>query len=178
MQLGHLINAGYQHSDQLGAKLAIEALDEAATNPHMLLEAQSEKAKRLHQFRQEVDEELERYLKQFNSEAEFLLNAQLAFFTIDPKFNIASQVATQLQHMHPQTNIAIISPETQGKLKISLRRGTNRKVNLATLAATTTANLVHASGGGHQEAAGCVIQEQALDAWKTNTIEYLERLLA
>jgi single-stranded DNA-specific DHH superfamily exonuclease len=177
MQLAHLINAGYQHSDQLGAKLAIAALDEAVTNPHMLLEGTSEKANRLHQFRHEVDAELERYLQQFNSQAEFLLNTQLAFFTINPKFNIASQIATQLQHTHPHTIIAIISPETQGKLKISLRRGTNQKVNLATLAATTTANLDHASGGGHQEAAGCVIQKQDLDTWKKNTITHLEKLL-
>jgi single-stranded DNA-specific DHH superfamily exonuclease len=175
MTMGHLVNAGYQHSDYEGARIAVEALNETLQmdDPTILLEGKTEKTKLLHRFRTEVDEELKEYLKRFDSEAKFHLDSQVAFYSVNPKFNIISQIATQLQHSHPDTIIAIIAPETQKTLKISLRRGGNVKTDLAALAESTTAGLAQASGGGHKDAAGCVIQNEDLSLWKNNTLHYL-----
>jgi len=166
MTIAHLINAGYQHSDYSGAKIAVEALNEALklNDPTVLLEGKTEKAKLLHTFRKEVDEELKKYLARFDVEAEFQHEGQIAFYFIKPKFNITSQIATQLQHNHPNTLIAVITPETQKTLKVSLRRGSKIKVDLAALAESTVAGLVHASGGGHPDAAGCILRRA--EFWK------------
>ena len=175
--LVHLVNAGYQHSDYKGAKAAVEVLKEALEmdDPTILLEGKTEKAKLLHRFRREVDEELEEYLERFDSEAEFHPDSQLAFYTINPKFNITSQIATQLQHYHPNTIIVVISPETRKTLKVSLRRGDKEKTDLAALAESTTVKLLQASGGGHQDAAGCILRNEDVKLWKKNMLQYLHK---
>lgn len=175
MTMAHLVNAGYQHSDYSGARIAVEALDEALQmdDPTMLLEGKTEKATLLHRYRQEVDKELSKYLEQFDSKAEFHSDSQLAVYSIKPKFNITSQIATQLQHNNPNTTIAVISPETQETMKVSLRRGSKVKTDLATLAESTTTGLVQASGGGHRDAAGCILRNEDIDLWKKNTLQYL-----
>jgi len=177
MTMAHLVNAGYQHSDYSGAKIAVEALNEALQmdDPTMLLEGKTEKATLLHRYRKEVDKELSKYLEQFDSKAEFHSDSQLAVYSIKPKFNITSQIATQLQHNNPNTTIAVISPETQKTMKISLRRGSKVKTDLAALAESTTTGLVQASGGGHRDAAGCILRNEDIDLWKKNTLQYLRK---
>lgn len=179
MTIAHLVNAGYQHSDYFGAKLAVKALNEALEkdDPTILLEGKTEKAKLLHAFRREVDEELKKYLKQFDSKAEFHLSSKIAFYLINPKFNITSQIATQLKHSNPNTIIAVISPETQKTTKVSLRKGSNVKTDLAALAKSTTTRLLQASGGGHRDAAGCVIRNEDVNLWKKNTLKNVGRTL-
>lgn len=180
MTIGHLVNAGYQHSDSSGAKMAVEALREALemNDPAALLKGKTAKAKLLHRFREEIDEELNKYLADFASEAEFHMDSRLAFYSIKPKFNITSQIATELQHRNPNTIIAVISPETQKTTKVSLRRGNKVKTDLAALAETTTANLTRASGGGHRDAAGCTLPTDEVNLWKKNISQYLSRISA
>jgi hypothetical protein len=175
MTLAHLVNAGYQHADHAGARLAVEALQEALqqNDPFPLLHATTDKAKRLHQYRKAITAELSKYLERFATEAEFHLEGKLAFFTMAPTFNITSQIATELQHRHPETIIAIIAPETPDTLKVSLRRGSTVTTNLAALAQATTAKLAQASGGGHPEAAGCVLRNDDLNLWKQQTLDHL-----
>ncbi len=179
MTLAHLVNAGYQHSDYEGARVAMEALNEAlqANDPAMLLEGETEKAKLLHRFREEINKELTKLLEQFSSKAEFHLDSRLAFYTIKPKFNVTSQLATQLQHSHPNTVIAVVSPETRKTLKVSLRRGSQARINLAAFAEITTNGLAYATGGGHLDAAGCVIREKDIALWKKNVIQHLHKTL-
>jgi single-stranded DNA-specific DHH superfamily exonuclease len=180
MTMAHLVNAGYQHSDYSGARVAVEALNEALqlTDPTVLLEGKTKKAALLHRFRREIDKELRKYLEQFDSESESHLDTRVAFYSIKPKFNITSQIATQLQHDHPNTIIAVISPETRKTLKVSLRRGSKVKTDLATLAEATVTGLVKASGGGHQDAAGCILRNKDVNLWKKNMLEHLRRTLS
>lgn len=174
MTLAHLVNAGYQHSNQRGAKLAVKALREAlqTDDPAMLLEGKTRKARILRKYRKEVDAELKDLLEQFDTEAEFNLGSQLAFYFIKPRYNVTSQIATQLQHSHPNTTIAVVSPETSRTVKVSLRRGRKAKTNLAILAESSIAGLAQASGGGHPEASGCVIRTEDIDAWKRNVLQH------
>jgi len=146
-------------------------------DPTVLLEGKTEKATRLHKFRREIDKELRKYLEQFDSEAEFHLDTHVVFYSIKSKFNITSQIATQLQHSHPNKIIAIISPETQETVKVSLRRGSKIKTDLATLAEATVTGLVQASGGGHQDAAGCILRNEDINLWKKNMLEYLRKTI-
>jgi len=180
MIMAHLVNAGYQHSDYSGARVAVEALNEALQldDPTALLEGKTKKARLLHRFRREVDEELRKYLEQFDSEAEFHLDARVVFYSLKPKFNVTSQIATQLQHSNPNTIIAVMSPETQKTLKVSLRRESKIKTNLAALAEATVAGLVQASGGGHQDAAGCILRNEDVNLWKENMLQHLRRALS
>lgn len=178
MAMAYLVNAGYQHSDHSGAQVAVEALNEALQlgDPTVLLEGKTEKAAMLQRFLREVNKELRKSLAQFNSKAEFHLDSRIAFYSIKPKFNITSQIATQLQHSNPKAIIAVISPETQKTTKVSLRRGGMMKTDLAALAESTTSGLFQASGGGHQEAAGCVLRNEDVDLWKKNALEHIRRV--
>jgi single-stranded DNA-specific DHH superfamily exonuclease len=180
MTMAHLVNAGYQHSDHTGAKTAVEALNEALQigDPTVLLEGRTKRARVLREYKKEVDEELTRFMDQFDSAAEFHLDSRLAFYFIKPKHNITSQIATQLQHSHQNTVIAIISPETPKTLKVSLRRGSSVKANLATLAESSITGLKQASGGGHPDAAGCVLHKEDIGIWKENVLKHLHQSLA
>jgi single-stranded DNA-specific DHH superfamily exonuclease len=175
MNMAHLVNAGYQHSDHQGAKIAVEALNEALQtgDPATLLEGKTKKALALHKYRKEVDEELRKSLDRFDSVAEFQLGSRLAFYLIKPRYNITSEIATQLQHSHPDTIIAVVSPETSKTMKISLRRGNRVQTNLSILAESSIAGLTQSSGGGHPDAAGCVIQNGDIDVWKKKVLRCL-----
>jgi outer membrane lipopolysaccharide assembly protein LptE/RlpB len=177
MIMAHLVNAGYQHSDYSGARLAVQALQEAllANDPFLLLEGKSRKAKVLQRYKEEVTTELTYYLERFASEAEFRLRSKVAFFWIDPRFNIASQLATELQHRYPETVTAVISPETRDMIKISLRRGDKLETDLAALAQSTIMSLTQAAGGGHRDAAGCTLRRQDLDRWQRNVLQHLQQ---
>ncbi|UCB59770.1 MAG: hypothetical protein JSW72_06475 [Candidatus Bathyarchaeota archaeon] len=177
MAIAHLVNAGYQHSDGQGAKLAVEALNEALSmdDPTTLLEGKTRKALLLHRFRREVDDEINRFREQFEFDAEFHAESQIAFYSVDPKFNITSQLATQLQHSYPNTIIAVMSPEAPKKVKASLRRGSNVETDLAALAESTTARLAQASGGGHPDASGCTLRTKDVFLWKRNMLQYIRK---
>jgi single-stranded DNA-specific DHH superfamily exonuclease len=180
MTMAHLVNAGYQHADHKGAKTAVKALNEALQtgDPAALLEGRTKRARILHRYRRDVDEELKKFLDQFDSEAELHLDQRLAFYFMEPRYNITSQTATQLQHGHRNTVIAIISPETPKTLKVSLRRGNKVKADLAALAESSITGLRQASGGGHPEAAGCVLRKEDLGTWKENVLKRLHQSLA
>ena len=166
--MGHLVNAGYQHSDHQGAKIAVEALVEALNlqDPKILLEGKTEKTRLLHKFRLEVDQDLKKHLDECRLKVDLHLDSKLAIYSIKPKFNISSQIATQLQHNNPNKIIVVISPETKKTLKVSLRKGVNVETDLALLAEKTTTNLTGATGGGHRDAAGCVLRNQDVNHWK------------
>ncbi|MCW3981168.1 MAG: DHH family phosphoesterase, partial [Candidatus Bathyarchaeota archaeon] len=100
------------------------------------------------------------------SKVDLHLDSKLAIYSIKPKFNISSQIATQLQHDNPNKIIIIISPETEKTLKVSLRKGVNVETDLALLAEKTTINLKGATGGGHRDAAGCTLRNQDAKHWK------------
>ncbi|UCE29574.1 MAG: hypothetical protein JSV85_02320 [Candidatus Bathyarchaeota archaeon] len=176
MTMAYLVNAGYQHSDYSGARLAVETLVEAMRldDPHTLLEGKTKNAKTLQKFKTEIDEEYKQCVKNFDFCAEFHLNSRLAFYSIDPKYNITSQLATELQHKNPSTIIAVISPETPTTIKISLRKGSKVRANLSDLAESTVRNLANASGGGHPDAAGCVLQKKDIDIWKKTIVKALD----
>jgi oligoribonuclease NrnB/cAMP/cGMP phosphodiesterase (DHH superfamily) len=180
MTMAHLVNAGYQHADHRGAKTAVEALNEALQigDPAVLLEGRTKRARVLREYKKEVDEELKKFLDQFDSAAELHLDSRLAFYFIEPRYNITSQIATQLQHSHQDTVIAIISPETPKSLKVSLRKGSRVKANLATLAESSITGLKQASGGGHPDAAGCVLHKEDIGVWKESILKHLHQSLA
>ena len=177
MKMAHLVNAGYQHSDSRGAKIAFEALKEAlqTNKPGNLLEGQTEKAKLLHGFREEVNEELGRYVDKFNHEAERHKALKVWFYSIQPRFDITSQIASELVDNYPDTIIAVISPETNRMLKASLRKGERRAANLSLLAEVAVQNLNAAFGGGHQDAAGSIFRKEDLNVWKANVLEHLRK---
>lgn len=179
MTMGNLINAGYQHSDHNGARIAVEALVEAMKleDPTILLKGETKRTRILHKFRLEVDQELKEHLKRFESKTDFHPDSSLAFYFLKPKFNITSQLSTQLQHSYPNTIVAIISPETEKTLKVSLRRGINVKIDLAFLAEKTSSKLEGASGGGHKDAAGCILWKEDLDEWKKTILNLLEKII-
>lgn len=176
MIMGHLVNSGYQHSDYPGAKIAVEALLEALSleDPKALLEGKTKKTSLLHKFRLEVEKELKKHLDNFQLKADLQLNSKLVFYSIEPKFNITSEISTQLEHGYPNTIIAVISPETPKTLKVSLRRGINVKTDLSLLAEEASNNLENGSGGGHKDAAGCILQNKDLARWKTNLLRLLQ----
>jgi oligoribonuclease NrnB/cAMP/cGMP phosphodiesterase (DHH superfamily) len=175
LTMGHLVNAGYQHSDHHGAKIAVEALQEALDlkDPRILLDGKTEKTRLLHKYRLEVDQDLKTHLDRFSAKADFPLDSKLAIYAIYPKFNISSQIATELQHSNPSTIIAVISPETETTLKVSLRKGVNVDTDLSLLAELTTSNLEGATGGGHRDAAGCIIRKQDVTRWKDALLNVL-----
>jgi single-stranded DNA-specific DHH superfamily exonuclease len=175
MTMGHLINAGYQHADHHGARIAVEALIEALNlhDPTILLRGATRRTQTLQRFRQDVAQELQEHLDGFESTAEFHQDARLAFYFLTPKFNITSELSTQLQHKYPDTILAIIAPETKKTLKVSLRRGINVETNLAVLAEATSSSLDGASGGGHQDAAGCTLPTDSLNDWKKTILTLL-----
>jgi len=177
MKMAHLVNAGYQHSDYKGAKIAFEALKEAlqTNKPGNLLEGQTGKIKLLHSFREEVNEELRRYKAKFNHEAECHKDLKVRFYLIKPQFDITSQIASELADNYPETIIAVISPETNIRLKASLRKGERRAANLSLLAEVAVQNLKAASGGGHQDAAGSIFRKDDLNAWKANVLKHLRK---
>ncbi|MDH5447850.1 MAG: hypothetical protein OEY24_06600 [Candidatus Bathyarchaeota archaeon] len=69
-------------------------------------------------------------------------------------------------------------PETQKTLKVSLRRGSKIKTNLATLAEVTATGLVQASGGDNQDTADCILRNEDVSLWKKNTLQHLRRTLS
>ena len=180
MTMANLVNAGYQHSDWQGARIAVEALTETmhASDPALLLEGRTEKASRLHRFRDEVSRELERYLRSFDGEAEEHLDQHLVIYHMEPKFNITSQIANQLQNRKPNMIIAIVAPETQDTLKVSLRKERGLNLSLSDLAEKTTATLEGGSGGGHPDAAGCVFRRKDFNAWKQRALSYLTQMFS
>lgn len=177
MKIAHLVNAGYQHSNHEGAKIAFEALQESlqANQPRTLLQSKTEKAKLIHRFREEVNRELRRYIDNFNSEAEHHRDLKITFYSIKPEFNITSQIASELVDDFPDTIIAVISPETNHRLKVSLRKGVRRTTNLSLLAEVTVQNLNAATGGGHQDAAGSSFRKEDLNVWKEKVLEHLRK---
>lgn len=180
MKIGDLLNAGYQHSsDSSGATIAVKALEEAikVNDPNVLLRGTTEYASTLHRYRKEVDHELNMYLRKFNSEAEFHLNSGLALYSIEPKYEIVSVLASRLQHLHSKKVIAVTAPMDSNLMKISLRKGKEVRIDLADLANRTTSKLESASGGGHPDAAGCVIRLDDIDLWKKEVVDYLRKSL-
>jgi single-stranded DNA-specific DHH superfamily exonuclease len=179
MTMGHLINAGYQHADHRGARIAVEALIEALDlqDPTILLRGATKRTRTLQRFRRDVAQELQEHLEGFESTAEFHQDAGLAFYFMTPKSNITSELSTQLQHKHPDTILAIIAPETNKTLKVSLRRGINVKTNLAFLAEATSSTLDGASGGGHKDAAGCILPTDSLNDWKKAILTLLHKTI-
>lgn len=178
MKIGDLLNAGYQHSsDSSGATIAVKALEEAIeiNDPNALLKGTTEYASTLHRYRKEVDHELKMYLRKFNSEAEFYLNSRLALYSIGPKYEIVSGLASRLQHLHFKKVIAVTAPMNSNLMKISLRKGKEVGIDLADLTNRTTAKLKSASGGGHSDAAGCVIRLDDIDLWKKEVLDYLRK---
>ena len=180
MTMANLVNAGYQHSDWPGARIAVEALKETlqSADPSALLEGRTEKTRLLHRFREEVSHELKHHLSSFDAEVKEYPDYHLAIYYMEPKLNITSQIANQLQDRKPGMIIAVVSPETKDTLKVSLRKERNLGLDLSNLAETTTATLEGGSGGGHPDAAGCVFLRKDFEVWKGRTLSYLKQMFS
>lgn len=178
--IGDTLNAGYQHSpDSSGAIIAVKALNEAINegDPSTVLEGRTKHSAILCRFKERIDREMDEYLYQIESRAEFLINSMLMFYHIKPKYEIVSRLSSKLQHLYSKTIIIVLAPLNSNLLKVSLRRGKEVRIDLAELAHETTKNLESASGGGHPDAAGCVIDAKDADPWKQNVIDYVRDAL-
>ena len=114
-------------------------------------------------------------MDKFNHEAERHKALKVWFYSIQPQFDITSQIASELVDNYPDTIIAVISPETNRMLKASLRKGERRAANLSLLAEVAVQNLKAAYGGGHHDAAGSIFRKEDFNVWKANVLEHIRK---
>jgi len=79
-------------------------------------------------------------------------------YEIKGKLNLKSSLASYLPKVYPNKIIFVAQKSKEGYYEVSVRRGINRKVNLAKLVEGISKN-IRAKGGGHPTAAGMRVDD-------------------
>lgn len=113
-----------------------------------------------------IKDEINFFGKKFIEEAEFSEKNNLRFYYFEPKFKIASIIATRISDMK-EGIFVVASPSfmNDGKIKISARDQSG-KVNVSELLKTTTKGFENADAGGHFKAAAANILEKDFEKFK------------
>jgi len=112
-----------------------------------------EKVNKMHQIVERAfTNELKKIKKRKVEIGEFLI------YEIKSKLNLKSSLASYLPKIFPNKIIFIAQKSQEGYYEVSVRRGINRKVNLAKLVNVISKN-ISAKGGGHPTAAGMRVDD-------------------
>jgi len=79
-------------------------------------------------------------------------------YEIKGRLNLKSSLASYLPKIYPNKIIFVAQKSEEGYYEVSVRRGVNRKVNLAKLVEKISKN-IRAKGGGHPTAAGMRVDD-------------------
>jgi single-stranded DNA-specific DHH superfamily exonuclease len=114
------------------------------------------KDKKINQIYQKLERAFKNELKKLEKRkieiGEFLV------YEIKSKLNLKSSLASYLPKVFPNKIIFVAQKSEEGYYEVSVRRGINRKVNLAKLVEEISRN-IKAKGGGHPTAAGMRVDD-------------------
>jgi len=96
--------------------------------------------------------ELRRFKKRKLEIGEYLI------YEIKGRLNLKSSLASYLPKVYPNKIIFVAQKSEEGYYEVSVRRGINRRVNLAKLVEKISSN-IKAEGGGHPTAAGMRVDD-------------------
>lgn len=143
VRISSLVNAGYRHSWEQGAKLALEALIKA--NPEDWQEL--EEFKILEQMRREVSEEVKRKLEDYVENAERYSDIPILFYRNESPYYILPLIAS-LIHARNRNWIVVVYEEGRAEIRAE-------NVNLLQV----IKRLKSARGSGHPEAVGVSFED-------------------
>jgi len=125
----------------------------------------------LDKYHKMVDEEIQLWAKNFEKNAEFFPEQKLFFFSIKPKFNIGSIVATVVSMKNPDFTFVVSYPLDKNFLRINARNQSGKK-DMNLLMKKCCEGIPLASGGGHPKASGGRIPIKSLDLFKKRLLEF------
>ncbi len=168
LKLACLIDAGEACEDG-GYKISIDALLKA-NDPKDILEAKFESARKLHEYRRILEEEIKRMVEKCEKEYK-LLEGKIMLCEVDSKYHIRGDVANILQERYPD-RIIITYKRRNGKITLSAR-ARYANVNLAEAIRKAITGFKNCRGGGHARAAGAEIQEKDFDVFLRRFVSYV-----
>ncbi len=130
-----------------------------------------EQIKSLEKYSNEVEEEIQKFVKEYKTKKETIGNINI--YQFEPKFEIKGIVTSILGRTYPEEIIMIISNKTSNKnlMGISARHQA-KNANLPKLLEETTKDLENSNSGGHLKASGGQIMAKDLEKFKQNLRNY------
>ncbi len=139
--------------------IAVRALMECGA-PQDFLKGENAKVRLLYQLYNRIQEYIDQELERFYDKAK-KTGDRVLFYLKNPKYNIRSTMITMISTKTDRT-IAIAETRNTGNIHISLR---SKKENVLDIIEEIKRE-IHATGGGHKNAAGVTIREEDLDTFK------------
>ena len=128
---------------------------------------------RLKRFYDQVNKEIDYYLRNLEHLAEFYPSANLIFYEINPKYNIKSPLCTLLGIRHPNKTILVVH-SYDNIAAVSARRG-DSNVAVNQLLQSAVKGIPGAGAGGHVPSAGAVVPGKYYKKFKKRVINLLEK---
>lgn len=126
---------------------------------------------KLKKYSEPIEKEIERYVKEYEFKKEKL--GDLDFYHFSPKYSIKGAVIHIITEKYPSEIQIFASPKQNGTTTFSARdQLEKRKANIILKAGIR--GLKNATAGGHNRAAGGMIQTKDLEKFKRNIREYLK----
>jgi len=119
-----------------------------------------------------VEDEIQKYVEEYESKREKL--GDVNFYYLDPKLSVKSIVSAIISRKYPEEIFILASPKVNDNIALSARNK-NKKTTGKKMLEAGTAGLEDSRYGGHEAAAGGIIQAKDLDKFKKNIREFLER---
>jgi single-stranded DNA-specific DHH superfamily exonuclease len=114
------------------------------------------KDKKINQIYQKLEKAFKNELKKLKKRK--IEIGEYIAYEIKSKLNLKSSLASYLPKVFPNKIIFVAQKSEEGYYEVSLRRGINRRVNLAKLVEEISRN-IKAKGGGHPTAAGMRVDD-------------------
>jgi len=129
--------------------------------------------KLLEKYHKLVDEEIQLWAKKFDNDAESFPEKKLFIFSIKPKFNIGSIVATIVSLRNPESSVIVSYPLDKNFLRVNARNQSGKK-DMNLLMKNCTKGIPLASGGGHPKASGGRVPIKDFDIFKKRLLDGFE----
>jgi single-stranded DNA-specific DHH superfamily exonuclease len=114
------------------------------------------KDKKINQIYQKLEKAFKNELKKLKKRK--IEIGEFIVYEIKSKLNLKSSLASYLPKVFPNKIIFVAQKSEEGYYEVSVRRGINRRVNLAKLVEEISRN-IRAKGGGHPTAAGMRVDD-------------------
>jgi single-stranded DNA-specific DHH superfamily exonuclease len=130
-----------------------------------------EEIESLKKYSNPVEDEIQKFVNEYGKKGERL--GSVNFYSINPEFSIKTAVSSILSRNNPEEVFIFASSKNDGLISLSARNIVGKLTAKKVLAAGVK-NLEDSRSGGHEVAAGGIIQAKDLEKFKENIRKYLE----